>query len=104
MVGDVILAPFPYTDLSNAKTRPAVVVADVGMQDWILCEITSSSQIRNRYISIDPQDMLGGSLRLRSWVRPDRLVTLNDSVFVKVLGQLTYSKRSEISAAVRSLF
>ena len=43
MVGDVVLAPFPFTDLSEIKVRPAVVVADVGTQDWVLCEITSRS-------------------------------------------------------------
>ena len=45
MVGDVVLTPFPFTDLSQTKIRPAVVLADVGMQDWVLCEITSSSQL-----------------------------------------------------------
>ena len=44
MVGDVILTLFPYTDLSNAKLRPAVVLAEVGMGDRVLCEIISSLQ------------------------------------------------------------
>ena len=51
MVGDVVLTPFPFTDLSQTKIRPAVVLADVGMQDWVLCEITSSSQPRDMYIA-----------------------------------------------------
>ena len=46
MVGDVVLTPFPFTDLSEIKIRPAVVLAGVGMRDWVLCEITSSSQVR----------------------------------------------------------
>ena len=52
MVGDVILTLFPYTDLSNAKLRPAVVLAEVGMGDRVLCEITSSLQNRPEYIAI----------------------------------------------------
>ena len=57
MVGDVVLAPFPFTDLSEIKVRPAVVVADVGTQDWVLCEITSSQQRGTCYIAIGPADM-----------------------------------------------
>ena len=104
MVGDVVLAPFPFTDLSNLKIRPAVVLADVGMQDWVLCEITSSPQVRDRYIAIRPDDMDRGSLRPRSWARPDRLTTLNDSVFERRLGRLSAAKHAEITIAVRSLF
>ena len=104
MVGDVVLTSFPYTDLSGVKTRPAVVVADVGMGDWVLCEITSSVQMRDRYISIRSADMETGTLRRDSWVRPDRLTTLNVGVFKRTLGRLTDYKRSEIVAAVRSLF
>ena len=104
MVGDVVLAPFPFTDLSQVKIRPAVVLANVGMQDWVLCEITSSQQVRDLYIAIGPADMEGGRLRLRSWARPDRLTTLNDTVFERRLGRLSPAKHAEVTAAVRSLF
>ena len=81
---------FPFTDPSEIKIRPAVVLAGVGMQDWVLCEITSSSQVRDLYIAIGPGDMTTGKLKLRSWARPDRLTTLNDAVFAKGrLGRLS---------------
>ena len=37
-VGAVILVPFPFSDLSQTKLRPAVVLAAVGKNDWILCQ------------------------------------------------------------------
>jgi hypothetical protein len=40
--GAVVLVPFPFSDLSQAKLWPAVVLADVGRGDWILCQITSN--------------------------------------------------------------
>ena len=104
MVGDVVLAPLPFTNLSGIKIRPAAFLADVGMQDWVLCEITSNPQLRDRYIAIGRDDMDRGRLRLQSWARPDRLTTLNDSVFKKRLGRLSTAKHAEIAAAVRSLF
>lgn len=39
--GAVVLVPFPFSDLSQAKLRPAAVLADAGRGDWILCQITS---------------------------------------------------------------
>jgi mRNA interferase MazF len=44
-VGAVVLVPFPFSDLSQSKRRPAVVLADVGRNDWILCQITSFIEV-----------------------------------------------------------
>jgi hypothetical protein len=40
--GEVVLVPFPFSDLSTSKVRPAVCLADAGRGDWVLCQITSS--------------------------------------------------------------
>ncbi len=40
--GSVILVRFPFSDLSQSKLRPAVVLADCGRDDWLLCQITSN--------------------------------------------------------------
>ena len=39
--GVVVLVRFPFSDLSHNKLRPAVVLADAGRGDWILCQVTS---------------------------------------------------------------
>jgi hypothetical protein len=41
--GDVVVAPFPFSDLSAAKRRPALVVASLTGDDVILCQITSKA-------------------------------------------------------------
>ena len=40
--GEVVLIKFPFSDLSSSKLRPAVVLADAGRGDWILCQLTSN--------------------------------------------------------------
>ena len=40
--GEVVLVPFPFSDLSQSKLRPAVCLADAGRGDWVLCQVTSS--------------------------------------------------------------
>ena len=38
--GSIILVPFPFSDLSHSKLRPAVVLADAAKGEWVLCQIT----------------------------------------------------------------
>ncbi len=104
MVGDVVLAPFPYTDLSQDVTRPALVLASAGMDDWIICQITSSPLARTRDIAIHPSDMQSGRLAPGSHVRPERLITMSESIFRRTVGRITDAKRAEVLAAVRALF
>ena len=104
MVGDIVIAPVPYTDLSGSKERLVVLVADVRMGDWIVCAITGTRQRRPGDMAITRQDVQGTGLRRDSWVRTGRLYTLNDSLFGRVIGGLTDAKLVEILRAVRSLF
>ncbi|MCB1224421.1 MAG: type II toxin-antitoxin system PemK/MazF family toxin [Verrucomicrobiaceae bacterium] len=41
VAGDVVVLPFPQTNLQTGKRRPALVVADLPGDDLILCQITS---------------------------------------------------------------
>lgn len=41
MKGDVVVVPFPFSDLTQAKRRPALVIAELEGDDLILCQITS---------------------------------------------------------------
>ena len=108
MVGDIVLAPFPFTNLRQTKIRPVLVVADVrdGTQrDWIVCEITSSRATHAREVAIMPGDLQTGQLRRHnSRARPDRLSTLNEGVFQRTIARLTAAKTAEILADIRSFF
>ena len=46
--GDVVVVPFPFSDLSQSKRRPALVMAMLQGNDVILCQITSQ-QVRDDY-------------------------------------------------------
>ena len=71
IAGDVVVIPFPFSDLSQAKRRPALVLATLTGDDLILCQITSRS-ITDRYcIAIDMEDFLSGSLSQVSNIRPN---------------------------------
>ena len=62
--GDVVVVPFPFSDLSQAKRRPALVVTVLDGDDLLLCQITSQN-VRDRYaIALADKDFDSGGLRI----------------------------------------
>jgi mRNA interferase MazF len=93
--GTTVLAPFPFTDLSGRKTRPAVVVSPTGWpgSDVILAFVTS-----HRGQPLFPADLLVDSthgdfvqtgLKMSSVIKFDKLVTIDRSVILGELGELS---------------
>ena len=76
--GTVVLVRFPFSDLSRSKLRPAVVLADAGRSDWILCQITSQPYTDPIAIEISNTDLTTGSFQKNSYARPGKLFTAND--------------------------
>lgn len=101
--GSVVLIPFPFSDLSEAKRRPAVVLADADRGDWILCQITSKPYADARAIELADDDFARGSLRLVSFARPARLFTAHESLFVFEIGLLRAESLKKITDAVVSI-
>jgi mRNA interferase MazF len=77
--GDVVVAPFPFSDLSAVKKRPALVVATLMGNDVILCQITSQAVSDNYAVLLSDHDFMKGSLRQMSNIRPNRLFTADSS-------------------------
>lgn len=64
--GVVVLVRFPFSNLSQNKLRPAVVLADAGRGDWILCQVTSKPYAENAAVVLEPVDFQRGSLQVTS--------------------------------------
>lgn len=85
--GDVLVVAFPFSDLTQAKRRPALVIAELEGDDLILCQITSQ-RVGDRYaILIDLEDFERGGLRQRSNVRPNRLFTADRRIILYGVGR-----------------
>lgn len=102
--GDVVVLPFPYTDLTISKNRPCLVVATLKGDDLILCQITSQSRNDEDAIELKEKDFQQGKLNRDSFVRPNRLFTAESSVIEYKLGKLKQNKIEEVENRLCEIF
>jgi mRNA interferase MazF len=90
--GDVVVVPFPFTNLTDAKRRPALVIASLSGDDVILCQITSQIRRDSDAIALENNDFRIGSLRKSSNIRPNRIFTADRQIIQSKVGELHAEK------------
>jgi mRNA interferase MazF len=103
-VGTVVLVPFPFSDLSASKLRPAIILADAGRGDWICAQITSNPYSDPAAVTLTDVDFSSGSLARTSYARPGKLFTANGSLFQRSVATLDDSALDRVLASVIALF
>ena len=101
--GTVILAQFPFSDLSSKKVRPCIVLAEAEFNDYVVCQITSSAYKSKRAVQISTSDFDTGSIIRKSYARPDKIVTLDQSMIYRELGVLNRAKYGEIKQKINEI-
>ena len=99
----VVLVPFPYSDLSTQKLRPALVLADAGRGDWLLCQITSKPYGDPLAVPLVDVDFESGGLHLASVARPAKLFTAHASLLRGTVGVLNEAAQHRVCAALIAL-
>ena len=101
---EIVLLPFPFTDLSATKRRPVLVLKEGNAQgDFLAAQITSQTGYRPA-VRLKAEDFELGGLPKDSIVRPDKVFTLNEGLIVRRVGKLTSSGFERIVEAVCQQF
>lgn len=100
VVGDVVVVRFPFTDFSEFKKRPALVLAELPYQDYLICQITSQYQPKQTQIQIDSSDFARGTLKKTSYARADFLMTFSESAILYSAGAIHEEKLGSVVDAV----
>ena len=104
LTGEVVVLPFPQINLQSGKRRPALVVADLPGDDLILCQITSQMRNDGFSVPLSAIDFERGRLAVDSFLRPQRLFTVEQSVILYVAGKIKNTKLQEVKAGIRQIF
>ncbi|MGA9347467.1 MAG: type II toxin-antitoxin system PemK/MazF family toxin [Anaerolineae bacterium] len=104
--GSVVLAIYPFTDLSSAKRRPALVVSATGRpgRDCILAFITSRTgqiEATDLVFDLSDGDFAATGLRVGSAVRCGKLMTLDHTLLTGRLGQLSERLMAEVDIRLK---
>lgn len=106
--GTIVLVPFPFTDLSDEKVRPAVIIsAKLRGDDVVVAFISSQRRIR-----LEPTDLALTSnnpgfqksgLKTDSIIRLGKIATLDKKLILGELGQLDFNLQQQLSRKLKLL-
>ena len=102
-IGAVVLVRFPFSDLSQSKLRPAVVLANASRGDQILCQVTSKPYGDAGAVELDRSAFASGALRVVSYARPGKLFTASHDLITSQPAVLTPDMFSRVVEAVIAL-
>ena len=108
-IGDIILTPFPFTDLSGNKVRPALVLGvQAGGDDVTVCFISSMAQNK-----VHKFDILIGSkdknfkqtgLKAESIIKVVKIATLDKIVILGKIGDLDTKNLNKVKNILKIYF
>jgi len=100
--GDIVIVPFPFSDLSSSKKRPALVLANSISEDIILCQITS--KLYDEFgLLLNSDDFKFGSLSKPSMIRPNRIFTASENIVLYKAGSIKPEKLFQVRNVIISL-
>jgi mRNA interferase MazF len=107
--GTIVLIPFPFTDLSANKVRPAVVVSDNLKGDDVIVVFISSKKIKRALlldvkISSSSKAFAQTGLKTDSVVKVGKIATLDKKIIIGELGSMNKGTMREINKKIKILF
>jgi len=103
--GEIVLIPFPFTDLSGQKIRPALVLYNEKKgEDCVVSFISSvqSKKLGKFDVLIDPS--ISNGFKVRSTIKVNKIATLQKKMILGRLGILESSFLIKVDNLLKSLF
>jgi mRNA interferase MazF len=104
---EIVLMPFPYSDLSQSKKRPALVVSsdefNTARHDVICCSITSNPAREYKTIDVTNKDLESGFLEFESKIKPYHLFTVSKERVYMSLGFLKKQKFNDVISVLHEV-
>ncbi|MDP3104891.1 MAG: type II toxin-antitoxin system PemK/MazF family toxin [Candidatus Methanoperedens sp.] len=107
--GSIVLVDFSYSNLKEAKFRPALVISNFDYNeksmDVLVMRVTSKSREEGWKVEILRVDLEEGTLDIEpSYVKVDSIFTVEKRIIKKVVARLNNEKIEEIKGQFFKLF
>lgn len=104
---ELVLLPYPFSDLKSAKVRPAVVISNNGynreFEDMIVVPVTSNLSFRRFIVQLSNNRMEAGHLIADSVVKVDRVLSVKQNLAIKSIGKVKKEVLTEITDSIKEL-
>ena len=105
--GDIVLVPFPFTDQSTSKKRPAVVVSGIAYHqarpDLVIMAVTSQLRPAAIFGEVMVQDWQAAGLLKPSAIKPV-IATIEASLVIRAMGKLAQADAAALRRTITSIF
>lgn len=102
--GDIAVIDFPFSDLKNVKRRPVLILKVPKGEDIIVAQITASSYEKSVEIPLEKNSFRVGGLKRKSFVRMDKIASIEKSLVKYKAGSLKHEKFEEVLNKIVSFF
>lgn len=94
--GEIVVLEFPFSNLIQVKRRPSLVVKVPKGDDVIVCQITGRSYEKSVEIPINKEDFHKGNLKVESYIRLDKIFSVEKSLIKYKVGSLKQENFNKI--------
>lgn len=105
--GEIILIRMPFSDLTNSKQRPVLVISNDSYnsktEDIVIAAITSKLGGLEHSVRIDTKDLTEGKLKVTSEIRADKIYTLSKSIVRRKFGQVNVEIIESVREKINNL-
>jgi mRNA interferase MazF len=100
--GEIVLVPFPFTDLSGIKNRPALILVETEYDLTVSFITTQLKWQEESDVKVEPAPENG--LKRTSLIRLSKLTTIDKELVIGRLGNLTNSELISVDTSLIKLF
>ncbi|WP_229666697.1 type II toxin-antitoxin system PemK/MazF family toxin [Paraliobacillus quinghaiensis] len=105
--GDIVLLPVPFSDLTNKKQRPVLVISNDSYNkrtdDIVVVAVTSQLRNLDYSVIIETNDLNLGELKVTSAIRTDKVYTLSQNIIRKKFAEVNTGILEEVRTKISEL-
>ncbi|KAA9346064.1 type II toxin-antitoxin system PemK/MazF family toxin [Adhaeribacter soli] len=104
--GDIVWVDFPFTDGTQTKPRPALVISNEVVNDtgdYILIQITSKVKKDGLSLELTSEDYQEAPLEIKSFIRFHKIFILNESLILSKKTAITKTFKEKVIDSILSL-
>ena len=99
--GTIVLVPFPFTDLTGAKVRPALIISTSLPGDDVVVLFISSKRVAIGKFDVLVEPTKQNGLKITSVIKSSKIATLDKKMILGELGSLESKTMSQVAKKLR---